>query len=172
MKENGDTSAWRFKSTPVYLYYVSDSNDNFRFIRLTQTAHTEVVDELTAKAMAKINAIDPDSGRMVELKLSKTDGNKNKWKCSIQHDQHVVSTEIRAELKSAPPLSELYRRYSKEELEKIASGEKLESTKTDAEPEDDDQESKPVLSQAKAADESDSIEARKAKIRAQLEMED
>jgi hypothetical protein len=177
MKEAGDASAWRFKSTPVYLYYVADSNGNFRFIRLTQTAHTEVVDELSAKAMAKINAVDLDTGRMAELRLSKTDGNKNKWKCSFLHDVNSVSTEIRTELSSAPALSELYRRYTKEELEKIVSGEKLEVQKGDVDS-DEDEDSRPVMSSVldegekqKPIDE-DSIEARKARIRAQLESED
>lgn len=170
MKEDGDASAWRFKSTPVYLYYVADSNDNFRFIRLTQTAHTEVVDELTAKAMSKVNAVDLDQGRMAELKLSKTDGNKNKWKCSILHEVDSVSTEIRAELKSAPPLSELYRRYSLEELERVVSGEKLESGKTEQEPEDAVEEKK-LLVDSSDKDE-DTIEARKARIRAQLEQDE
>ena len=174
MKEEGDESAWKFKSTPVYLYYVSDSNDDLRFIRLTQTAHTEVVNELSAKALAKVNAVDLDSGRMAELKLSKIDGNKNNWKCSFLHETSPVSASVRAQLKAAQPLSDLYRTYTKEELEKIVSGEKLTSYRSDSS-EDSvrEEEPKQVVKKLKEEKEDeDSIEARKAKIRAQLEADD
>lgn len=175
MKEDGDESAWKFKSTPVFLYYVADQDETLKFIRLTQTAHNEVVEELSAKAMAKVNAVDLETGRVAELKLSK-DGNKNKWKCSFLHQQSPVSKRVESELRSATPLSELYRKYTKEELEKIVSGEKLESYRKTHE-NGDEKKVQPksevvrVLKEEKESDE-DSIEARKAKIRAQLESDE
>lgn len=172
LKEDGDDSAWRFKSTPVYLYYIVDSNEELLYAQLTQKAHSEVFSELSAKARANINPVDLDNGRVAELKLSKIDG-KYSWKCSFANEKSVVSDSIKSQLKLAQPLSEIYRHYTKEELESVASGEKLDysgAVSDNSSTVDPDVKKQNPIKGNHTED--DSIEARKAKIRAQLEEED
>jgi hypothetical protein len=124
MAEDRVPDAWKFKSTPVYLYYVMDENDDFKFIRLSNTANTAVVDAITAAATGKVNPVDLDKGRWAEIKITKME-DKTIWKCSFQHDPHSVPQQIRQELKIAPELSEIYREYTLKELELIVAGKKL-----------------------------------------------
>lgn len=182
MKEEGNVSAWRYRSTPVFLYYVYDNSDNFRFLRLSQTAHNQLIDEITALVVAKINPLDIEKGRHLEIKLTK-EAKKNVYKCTFMNEVSSVPYEIRSELNSAQELGDIYRRYTKEELEKVLKGEKLiygsdKSAKTeDAEDTYEDEEaSKPSPTSRRVVDSEDEepidssaeVEEIKARIRKQL----
>jgi hypothetical protein len=121
--------AWRYKSTPVYLYYVVDSSKNFKFIRLSRSAHDEVINEIESKARAMTNVLSLDNGRVAKLSLEKMDDNKNKWRCNFLNDSNSVEPDLRNQLKSAPELDSLYRVYSTEELDRVVKGIALDFSK-------------------------------------------
>lgn len=122
--EDGHKEAWRFKSTPVYLYYIYDEAGVFQYLRLSQVAHNSLIDEITAMMGGKVNPLDLDKGRFVEVKLSKEE-DKNVYKWTFLNELSVVPKNIRSELTSSPVLDDLCRKSSKEDLEKIVKGEKL-----------------------------------------------
>lgn len=124
MEKAKDPNAWRFKSTPVYLYYIVDSSENFKFLRLSRTAHEQVLGEIESKAKSKTNVLSLENGRVAKLSLEKSEG-KNKWRCDFITESNTVSPELQDSLHNAPELDTLYRVYSAEELEKIVKGEKL-----------------------------------------------
>lgn len=119
-----DPEAWKYKANIMFLYYVTDSKENFYYIRLSAVAQNAVFNAMIAKAKSDVNPADLQNGRLAQLSLSKVDG-KNKFHCTFLNDIHRVSENITNELEMAQELSQIYRFYSKEDLEKIVRGEKL-----------------------------------------------
>jgi hypothetical protein len=119
-----DPEAWKYKSNIMFLYYVTDSKENFYYLRLSATAHTAVFNAITAKAKGNVNPTDLNNGRLAQFALSKLDG-KHKYYCNFLNDIHKVSENISHELDMAPELKDLYHNYTKDDLEKIVRGEKL-----------------------------------------------
>jgi hypothetical protein len=185
--------AWKYKSTPVFLYYIMDASENFKYIRLSNTAHKEVYDEIVAKASSKVNPMDPEKGRIAVISLEK-DGVKNKWKCSFENEGTTIREEVLKELETAPELADVYRVYTMDELERIVAGKRLDFSyngglsgskdSSESEVADEDNDSTPSTPVMKSAADTDdnssgpapeeeveSMEVRRARIKARLQAE-
>ena len=167
MAEDGASDSWKYKSTPVYLYYVADKDDNLMFLRLSAAAHSKVVEEISSKATSNVDPIDLDQGRVAEIVLEKQSDGPRKWRCLFHSGANKVSDKVKSELESSPPLSKFYRSYTKQELENVVSGKSLKKIE-----ESGDSLTDSYTQNEPSSEVVDSIEARKAKIRAQLESED
>jgi hypothetical protein len=119
-----DPNAWKYQSTIMFLYYITDSKNKFHYIKMSATAQNAIFNALTAKAKGGVNPTDINNGRLAVLSLDKSSG-KNKFKCDFMNEVHKVSQDISDKLEMAPSLNEIYRLYKKEDLEKIVRGEKL-----------------------------------------------
>jgi hypothetical protein len=128
MKESGDKNAWRFLSTPVFLYYVLDSQNTIKFLRLSSTAHEAVVDELIAKQKSKINPVKLSTSRIASFEVSTvTDKGKTRksYKCFFQSEHTPIPANKIEEFQQLQPFDEIYRVWTREDLEKVVKGEKI-----------------------------------------------
>jgi hypothetical protein len=121
--------AWRFKSTPNFLYYVVDNNGDFAFVRLSLPAHTEVQKAFDKRLAGDVNPVDLNHGRIAELRLDKIveedNRKKNKWTCNFLSDPNTVSDKIIKRLKDAPSFEDLYAPNTVDDLELILKGKKI-----------------------------------------------
>lgn len=128
LKESKNPNAWRFSSTPVFLYYVLDSQGVIKYLRLSSTAHDAVVDALIEKQKSKINPILIENNRPASFEVS-TIKDKNKEKKSYKLFFAAEAKEIPAkrldEFHQLQPLEEIYRVWTKDDLEKVVKGEKI-----------------------------------------------
>lgn len=131
--------AWKFKARPKFIYNVVDSNDNFRVMVLDKGAHEELQAEIENFVVTH-NRIPCsfDKGAIFDISLKIVENGRKKeykWKVSIHSESAgELGNAVTTELKDSRPLSEIYRRYSHEDLTKVLNGEKLERRGGDSEP--------------------------------------
>ena len=133
MKESGIKDSWRFLSTPVFLYYVLDSQNTIKFLRLSSTAHDAVVDELISKQKGKINPVKLSTSRIASFEVSTiTDKGKTKktYKCFFQSEQTPIDEQKIEEFQQLQPFEEIYRVWTRDDLERVVKGEKIVFGKT------------------------------------------
>jgi hypothetical protein len=89
--------------------------------KINTTCQEIVFNKLMTAAENGLDPFDYDAGNDIVIKSKKVD-NVVHWDVSVINEKNSVPAEIREKLKNVPKLEDLYKKYTKEELEYIVKG--------------------------------------------------